>query len=156
MSGASALEALVQQKSFSWTADRQHIKIGPHTFPRKTLTPYKSARSSSTPPSQSRTELPAARNWTGCLVALLGASLHWRASLLLCHMWLLRVVAACGEQEQGAFPARALDHGVAGNFCSRACLSVHQRLQLLPANKVTRLNIDMHFILLFLIWLLFT
>jgi len=35
------------------------------------------------------------------------------------------------------------------NFCSRACLSMHQRLQLLPANKVTRLNIDMHSILLF-------
>jgi hypothetical protein len=82
----------VQHKSFSWTADRQHIKIGPHTFPRKKLTPYKSARSS-TPPSQSRTERPAGRNWTGCLVALIGASLHWRASLLL----LSYVAAACGR-----------------------------------------------------------
>ena len=142
-------------------ADRQHIEIGPNTFPRKTLTPYKSARSSSTPPSQSRTERPARRNWTGCLVALLGASLHWRASLLLCHMWLLRVVAACGEHWDEVHSQ--LEHWIIEwqatnlNFCSRACLSMHQRLQLLPAtNKVTRLNIDMHSILLFLIWLLFT
>ena len=114
MSGASALEALVQQKSFSWTADRQHIKIDPYTFSRKTLTPYKSARSS-TPPSKPHTERPAGRNWTGCLVALLGASLHWRASLLLCHMWLLRVVAACGEHWSEVHSQLALDHRVTGD-----------------------------------------
>lgn len=70
-------------------------------------------------------------------------------------MWLLRVVSRSKVHSQ-------LEHWIIEwqatnlNFCSRACLSVHQRLQLLPANKVTRLNIDMHFILLFLIWLLFT
>lgn len=49
-------------------------------------------------------------------------------------MWLLRVVSRSKVHSQ-------LEHWIIEwqatnlNFCSRACLSVHQRLQLLPANK---------------------
>ena len=97
----------MQHKSFNWTADRQHIKIGPHTFPRKKLTPFKSARSS-TPPSQSRTERPAGkldglpRGADRCIPPL--ACLVAAIVICGCCVWLL-----CGDRVSGGTEFYPLD-----------------------------------------------